>query len=75
MIIVSIDIRKTQNKTTKIQEEKTMKNNNYLNDLKDYELEQVTGGLGGQETKVLRWHWGDDWGEGSYWDDTGATRE
>lgn len=52
-----------------------MKNNNYLNDLKDYELEQVTGGLGCQETKVLRWHWGDDWGEGSYWDDTGATRE
>ncbi len=51
-----------------------MKNNNYLNDLKDYELEQVTGGMG-QENEAFGWHWGDDWGEGGYWDDTGATRE
>ena len=51
-----------------------MKNNIYMFNLQDCELEQVTGGMG-QENNKFGWHWGDDWGDQGYWDETGATRE
>lgn len=43
-------------------------------ELNENELDRVNGGLR-TEGESFGWHWGDDWGDGSYWDDTGAVRE